>query len=55
MTKNLQRRHLTNDQYLAITEKYLAWLKDQSERQQADADPSSRPRARAKPPSKVAP
>jgi hypothetical protein len=39
MVKNLQRRHLTNDQYLAITAKFLAWSKDQAERRQADADP----------------
>lgn len=38
MTKNLQRRHLTDDQYLAITANYLAWCKDEAERQRAESD-----------------
>ena len=38
MTKNLQRRHLTDDQQLAIAAKYRAWCKAEDERQQAEAD-----------------
>jgi ParB-like chromosome segregation protein Spo0J len=42
MTKNLQRRHLTSDQYLAITAKYRAWCKEEADRKQAEADAASR-------------
>jgi hypothetical protein len=29
--KNLERRHLTNDQYIAISARYFDWLKEQAE------------------------
>jgi hypothetical protein len=37
MTKNLQRRHLTDDQRLAIASRFQAWSKKASKRQRASA------------------
>jgi len=42
MTRNLQRRHLTDDQQLAIAAKYRAWCKAEEDRQKAEASTNNK-------------
>ena len=42
MAKNKERRHLTDDQYLAITANYRHWCKAEAAREQAEADAATK-------------